>query len=251
MNDLCRYHLRYLLALVVLTISAARGSTQETDVEFAEFDNRREGVVTDQFTDTQIQLVGFVYDMDRFEATEVEALYVHFFKPDNNPIVVRGYDIFRSKRYVMESKPHDWPEEAFSVFGPWPTADRLLPLNMSSSDLGVIVFANAERDNELPARIVPSGVSVDRTPKVADQLVMTFYTLGEVARYYLNVRDAESGELIAEDWSEDTVEANEVFDIRLDLGGWEDGWKNVTINVRTAVGEIQRPEFDFFYKALP
>ena len=188
--------------------------------------------------------------MEQFDPQSDSDLYVSFYRPDANPVIVRGYEVSLSKRYLMVSDPQEWPIGVVSKFGPWPTKDRLAPLGISSAQLGVVVYVNKDAENDLPLRLVPASVGLGATPQAATELIMTWHPLVPLNRYFYSVIDQSSGRSLVEKPVFEKEDADTHFDIRLPIDGWPDGWKMFKFLAQPEGGPTVSIEFEFYHRAL-
>lgn len=121
--------------LVVVCSTIAR--TQE----LPDFGNRLEGLVSLPIGGPDrpaIDLVSFTGFFEPFR--DPVDLRVSFFVPSSHRQVrIVAQELAQDRFYRMESKPADWPSNAWAVFGPWPSGDVIIPRMVRPSNIGVVV----------------------------------------------------------------------------------------------------------------
>lgn len=118
--------------------------------QLTDFGNRLEGTLNRGFTEGDVELVSFTGSPIAYSMDSPTNLEVWFFGSEAG-LTVRAKELAPRLFYAMESKPGKWTDGAWNSLGPWATKDKLIPLGVQASNLGVVVWLNKPSGRIAPA----------------------------------------------------------------------------------------------------
>jgi len=185
-------------ACLVALLSSLQSSAQGVRSPQHERANRFEGLVGLPISGPNrpgLDLISFTGFFESF--TGNVDLRIGFFLPSQAPVQIVAQELAEDRFYRMESKPGDWAPNEWSVFGPWPTGDVIIPDKVRPSNIGVVVHL----DNR------PEGRSL-----IAPAFVHQSTVAANLTRYRAQLRPVRTT-LSAVDYTLERVEAERLVTV--------------------------------------
>jgi hypothetical protein len=151
--------------MLVAVLGVATASAQTIRSPGFDRGNRFEGLVSLPIAGSDrpaLDLISFTGAFETF--SEGVDLRVRFFLPASIATAqVVAQELSQDRFYWMESKSQKWTPGTWSVFGPWPTRDVIVPKEVAPSNIGVVVFL----DNTVEGRASVAPAFVEHSAGAA------------------------------------------------------------------------------------
>jgi hypothetical protein len=211
------------------------------DVNYHLRTNRYEGLRDLQYAgEAKLRLLSFIAYYEPVRLADQPVLKVRFFLPRTGSVFITAVELRRQGRshYQMRPARTDW-NAGWQEFSPWPTADVLVPLQISPDNLGVVARLDSEQDGGSGA-IAPVIVYAGRYPQVAARYVAQFLPPSTLAKVDYDLINVDAGTRVASGrlceetpgQSKPCVAGNTPFEIAVDLSGQPSGNYRLVIDTR-------------------
>ena len=136
-----------------------------------------EGVYALEIGVSKIEVISFYRQLEPYRFGENQQLLADFFAPDSSSFLVKAEEKKIKQYYWMESKPAK-SNLGWNTFGPWKVDQQLKELNISSSNLAILVRIRADDSHYLlPVNLYHSERLLDKA-----QPYRIIFRLGRIVR---------------------------------------------------------------------